>query len=233
MQAVILAGGKGTRLKPYTVTFPKSLVPVGEQPILEIVIRQLKKFGVSKITLAVGHLAGLIESYFGNGDKWGVEISYSMEEMPMGTAGPIKLIEDLQENFLVLNSDTLTDLNFKDFFNHHVQSGAMISIATYSREHRVDLGIIKADESDLITEYTEKPVYSYMVSTGIYSFNRSALRHIPEKLYFDFPELIKKLITEKEKVISFPHEGYWLDIGRPTDYERACEEFEEKKDLFI
>jgi len=233
MQAVILAGGKGTRLKPYTVTFPKSLVPVGEQPILEIVIRQLKKFGVTRITLAVGYLAGLIESYFEDGDKWGVEIAYSLEDKPMGTAGPIKLIEGLEDNFLVMNSDTLTNLDYNDFFELHVQSGALVSIATYKREHRVDLGIVEADESDNITAYTEKPVYPYMVSTGIYSFNRSALKYIPDDQYFDFPDLIRKLISEKEKVISYLHEGYWLDIGRPSDYERACEEFEKKKDLFL
>jgi NDP-sugar pyrophosphorylase family protein len=233
MQAVILAGGKGTRLKPYTVTFPKSLVPVGDQPILEIVIRQLKKCGITRIILAVGHLAGMIESYFGNGEKWGVSIAYSREAEPLGTAGPLRLIKGLEENFLVMNSDTLTDLDFMEFFNHHVRSGALVSIASYEREHKVDLGIIRTSESDVITEYIEKPVYSYMVSTGIYSFSRETVGHIPGNRYYDFPDLIRKLISLNEKVLAYPHEGYWLDIGRPSDYERACEEFEQLKSRFL
>jgi len=233
MQAVILAGGKGARLKPYTVTFPKSLVPVGDLPILEIIIMQLAKAGVTNIIMTVGHLAGLIESYFGNGARWGVTIRYSTEEKPLGTAGPLKLINDLRDNFLVMNSDTLTDLDFRIFFNFHVQSGAMVTIATYKKEQEIDLGIIRHDKDNIITEYIEKPVSEYLVSTGIYSFRKTALEHIPDGIYFDFPDLIKKLIGEKEKVLSFPHNGYWLDIGRPADYEKACEEFEGKKTLFL
>jgi len=180
----------------------------------------------------VGHLAGLIESYFGNGARWGVTIRYSTEEKPLGTAGPLKLINDLQDNFLVMNSDTLTDLNFRIFFNFHVQSDALVTIATYKKEREIDLGIIRNDENNIITEYIEKPVYECLVSTGIYSFRKTALEHIPSGIYFDFPDLIRKLIREKEKVLGFPHTGYWLDIGCPTDYKKDCKEFEGGKPYF-
>ncbi len=229
MQAIILAGGRGVRLKPYTTSFPKSLVPVGDYPILEIVIRQLKKNGFDRITLAVGHLASLIQAYFGSGEKWGVEISYSFEDKPLGTAGPLKQIRNLEENFLVLNSDDLTDLNYLDFFNHHVRSGNMVSVSRFIKKIKIDFGVIASGDDHFIHDYIEKPEYTFGVSMGIYAFNRKAVDYIPEHSYFDFPQLIKNLIGDHIPVACYDHDGFWLDIGRPEDYETATAKFDELK----
>jgi NDP-mannose synthase len=229
MQAIILAGGKGIRLKPYTTSFPKSLVPVGDYPILEIIIMQLKKNGFDQITLAVGHLASLIQAYFDKGQKWGVTISYSHEEKPLGTAGPLKQIQNLEENFLVLNSDDLTDINYIEFFNRHVQSKNIITISRFVKKVKIDFGVIQADDVNLIKDYIEKPEYTFGVSMGIYAFNRKALDYIPQNSYFDFPELIKALLSNNIPVNFIDHDGFWLDIGRPEDYETATVKFGELK----
>ena len=226
MQAIILAGGKGTRLKPYTITLPKSLVPVKDIPILEIIIKQLKKSSFSDITLAVGHLAELIEAYFRNGEKFGIDINYSIENKPLGTAGPLKLIRNLDENFLVMNSDDLTNIDYKDFFEFHKKNNATITIATFNKKVKIDLGVLKLDENNSLKDYIEKPVYDFNVSMGIYAFNKKAIEYIPKNEYFDFPTLIKTLLKNNHKVLCYHHNGYWLDIGRPEDYEKANEELE-------
>lgn len=229
MQAIILAGGKGVRLKPYTTSFPKSLVPVGDYPILEIIIMQLKKNGFDKITLAVGHLASLIQAYFDNGKKWGVEITYSFEEKPLGTAGPVKKISNPEENFLVLNSDDLTDLNYLDFYNNHIKSKSAVTISRFIKRVKIDFGVIQANDDHFLNDYIEKPEYTFGVSMGIYAFNRKALDFIPEDTYYDFPQLIKTLISKKIPVTCYDHDGFWLDIGRPEDYETATAKFDELK----
>jgi NDP-sugar pyrophosphorylase family protein len=229
MQAIILAGGKGTRLRPYTTTFPKSLVPVGDYPILEIILRQLKKNGFDKITLAVGHLSSLIQAYFEDGKKWGIEISYSHEDVPLGTAGPLKKITDLEENFLVLNSDDLTDLNYKEFFANHCKSDAAITISRYIKKVKIDFGVVETNANGVVQEYIEKPEYSFGVSMGIYAFKRDSIKYIPENSYFDFPTLIKTLIAQNIKVQCIDHSGLWLDIGRPEDYDAASYMFEDIK----
>lgn len=233
MQAIILAGGKGTRLKPYTVVFPKPLIPVGDYPILEVVVRQLKKHGFSDIVMAVGHLKELIQSFFEDGKRWAVNISYSMEEKPLGTAGPLKLIEKFDDDFLVMNGDVLTNLNFKDFFEYHREKGAVCTIASYIKSVKIDLGVIKADGDSKLYDYVEKPDLQYTVSMGVYSFKKQALDYVPEGKYFDFPDLIKALLKNDKKVLSYPFGGHWLDIGRPEDYERAIEEFDKRKTEFL
>ena len=233
MQAIILAGGKGTRLKPYTITLPKSLVPVGDSPILEIIIRQLKNNGFDQITLAVGHLAELIEAFFQDGKRFGVKINYSIEDKPLGTAGPLKLIDNLEEDFLVMNSDDLTDFDYLNFFNSHKKNNAAVSIGTYRKEHKVNLGVLKIDDNNNLTDYIEKPAYEFNVSMGIYAFNKKAIKYIPDNEYFDFPSLIKALIKHQEKVVSYLHPGFWLDIGRPEDYETANTEFEKLKNKIL
>lgn len=233
MQAIILAGGKGTRLAPYTMVFPKPLMPIGDMPILEIVIRQLKKYGFTKIVLAVGHLAGLIEAYFGDGSKWGVEITYSREDEPLGTAGPLALIDDLDENFLVMNGDLLTNINYSDLMRHHLESGALSTISMYTKDVPISLGVLELNAEGNITDYIEKPTLKYKVSMGIYIFNKRILNQIERGKYLDFPNLIKILIQNGENISGYMFEGYWMDIGRHEDYSKVLEEFDKLKDLLL
>ena len=233
MQAVILAGGKGRRLAPYTTVFPKPLMPIGDMPILEIVIRQLKKHGFTKIVLAVGHLAGLIEAYFGDGSKWGVEITYSREDEPLGTAGPLSLIDDLDENFLVMNGDLLTNIDYSGLMRYHLENGALTTISMYTKDVPISLGVLELDDEGNIVDYIEKPTLKYKVSMGIYIFNNRILEHIEHGKYLDFPDLIKNLIKKGENIRGYMFEGYWMDIGRPEDYSRVLEEFESMKDELL
>lgn len=238
MQSIILAGGKGTRLKPYTTVFPKPLMPIGDLPILEVVIRQLKYFGFTKTILAVGHLKELIQAYFGDGDKWNMDICYSNEDKPLGTAAPLKLIDNLKDYFLVMNGDVLTNLDYRKFFQFHIEGDAMCTIATYQKPVKIDLGVLKIHEdrplyNQEVYDYIEKPTLNYSVSMGVYAFKKTALDFIPTNEYFDFPDLIKTLLKNDKKVLSYPFDGYWLDIGRAEDYEKATEEFEKNKAEFI
>jgi len=233
MQAVILAGGKGTRLKPYTMVLPKPLMPIGEMPVLEVVVRQLGKYGFKKIVMSVGYLAELLETYFGDGSKWNVEISYSKEPEPLGTAGSVGLIKNVEDNFIVMNGDILTTLNYSDLLKYHVEENSIITIAVCDKDVRIDLGILRMNGKNEICDYVEKPTFKYQVSTGVYAYNKKALKYIKGKGYLDFPDLIKILIKNKEKVKAFHFNGYWLDIGRREDYEKAVEEFEELKNVFL
>lgn len=232
MQAIILAGGKGTRLRPYTSVLPKPLMPVGELPILEIVLRQLKADGVTHTTLTVGHLASLIESYFGHGEKLGMDISYSREDQPLGTAGPLGLIDRPKDDFLVMNGDLLTTFPFGEFAERHRQSGAICTVGVYRKTVKMSLGVLDLD-GDQIVGYREKPELVFPVSMGIYMFSPEVLKHIPRNKYLDLPDLILKLIAEKEDVGTYIFDGIWLDIGRKTDYEEASEVFEEHKNAFL
>lgn len=231
-RAVILAGGKGTRLRPYTVVLPKPLMPIGEYPILEVVVRQLVKSGFTHITMAVNHQAELIRAFFGNGLKWGVKIDYSKEEDPLGTMGPLNLIPDLPENFLIMNGDILTDLDFSVFYREHANNNAIFSISSRERLQKVDYGVLEIDGSARLIGFIEKPVNSYMVSMGIYMANRRILDFIPQSAY-GFDSLMLNLIANDECVLVKPHHGYWLDIGRPDDYMQAIEEFDELKHKLI
>ena len=233
MQAIILAGGKGTRLKPFTTILPKPLMPLGDLPILEIIIKQLHYYGITNIVLAVGHLSELLRAYFGDGGKWGVHITYSYEKEPLGTAAPLKLIDYLEDDFFVLNGDILTNLVFTDLYNFHLESNSLCTIATYNKEVKIDLGVLTINIQNEITNYIEKPKYTYSVSMGIYVFRKKAVDYIPNDSYFDFPELIKLLIHYNQTVKSYNFDGYWLDIGRKDDYEIALDEFELHKSSFL
>lgn len=226
MRAVILAGGKGTRLAPYTTVFPKPLVPVGDIPILEIVVRQLSYFGIRKITLAVGHLAELIMAYFGDGSRYGVQIDYSREEQPLGTAGPLSLVKELYSTFLVMNGDLLTTLDFRGLLDHHRQSGAVATVAAHERQIRIDLGILELDEQNRIQGYIEKPTYTHRVSMGIYAFEPQVLNFIPQNVRLDLPELVTWLLEDGQDVRASVFDGFWLDIGRPADYAFVTENVE-------
>lgn len=233
MQAIILAGGKGTRLKPYTINFPKPLVPVGEYPILEIIIRQLAKSGFRRITISIGHLGELIEAYFGNGDRWGVNIEYVREYVPLNTAGALKLVKRCEDNFLVMNGDILTTIDYGGLYALHMEKGVKATIATKSREALIDFGVLRFDAHGFLQEYIEKPVYPFNVSTGVYVLSKDCMSFIKDGECIGMPDLLLRLIKSGEKVFCKESDGYWLDIGRVDDYEKAQEEFETHKKEFL
>lgn len=224
-RAVILCGGLGTRLRPYTVVLPKPLMPIGEFPILEVVVRQLASHGFTQITLAVNHQADLIRAFFGDGRKWNISIDYSFEGSPLGTMGPLKMIDSLPENFLVMNGDILTDLNFSDFFEFHIGSMNQFTVSSYERRHQIDYGVLLTNERHELVGFQEKPTESYRVSMGIYMLNKQVVDLIPSGP-FGFDDLMAAMIGDGIPVGTRQHDGYWLDIGRPDDYHTAIEEFE-------
>jgi NDP-mannose synthase len=232
-KAVILAGGKGTRLAPYTTVFPKPLMPLGETPILEIVLRQLARGGFTDVTLAVGHLAELIEAYFGDGAKVGVNLAYSYEDDPLGTAGPLANIAGLTDPFLVMNGDVLSTLDYGAFLEDHIASGAAASISTYTRCNKVDFGVVETDADDRVTDYVEKPSQDYLVSMGVYAFSPDVLSHVRAGERLDFPDLVLRLLAAGAFVRSKTFPGYWLDIGRHDDFERAQAEFADRRAEFL
>lgn len=227
MKAVILAGGKGTRLAPYTTVFPKPLVPIGERPILEIIVRQLVKQGIGDIILSVGHLGELIEAYFQNGHHNipGLKLQYFRECQPLGTAGPLAMIPGLDETFLVMNGDVLTTLDYQALISFHRQQQAALTIAMHRKEVRVDLGVLETNEYSQLVSYREKPSYCFNVSMGVYIYEPKVLHYIAQGRYLDFPDLISDLLKNGEKVSGFQSQDYWLDIGRREDYELAQQEF--------
>ena len=233
MKAVVLAGGKGTRLVPYTQILPKPLMPIGDMPILEILIHQIKMAGIHEVVLTVGHLASLIQSYFEDGSKLGVKIRYSIEDQPLGTAGPLSLIDGLNKTFLVTNGDVLSDLDIAAFIESHQKSGAAATIAMFNKEVNIDLGVIKLNGATEVVGYLEKPSYVYPVSMGVYAFEPRVLRYIPTNQYLDFPDLVIKLIENNERVMGYPFNGYWRDLGRKEDYEQAMIDFDNMRHIFL
>ena len=233
MRAIILAGGKGTRLAPYTTILPKPLMPVGDMPILEIVIRQLQQHGFNDLTLAVGYLAELLMAYCGDGSKFGVKLDYSREEQPLGTAGPIALVPNLNQTFLVMNGDLLTTIDYSAMLKYHRERGALATVACYQRDVKIDLGVIETDAGGWVSNYIEKPTYHYSVSMGIYIFEPAILEYIKPNQHLDLPELVLALMKGGQRVNTYHFDGYWLDIGRHDDYERAIEEFAAHRQEFI
>lgn len=234
MQAIILAGGKGTRLRPYTTSFPKPLMPIDDLPILEIVVRQLAHAGFNRLILTTGHLAELIRVFCGDGSRWGVEIQYSHEDEPLGTAGPLALLEErLDENFLVMNGDLLTTLDYRRAFDAHVASGAMATISLYRRDVKIDFGVVEEEPPGQLGRYIEKPTLSYSVSMGINFLNRGVLRYMERGKRLDIPELMMRLKQAGERVACSHQECYWLDIGRTDDYQVATDEFQKRREQFL
>jgi NDP-sugar pyrophosphorylase family protein len=228
MKAIILAGGKGTRLAPYTTVFPKPLMPIDGMPILEVVVRQLAHFGIKEMVFAVSQQSEpLLSAYFGNGSRYGVEIRYSKEEKPLGTAGPLSRIPGLPETFLVMNGDILTTLNYQSLIKYHRQHKGMVTIAMSQKRVKLELGVMECNRSHQLTRYVEKPTLTYSVSMGIYIFEKKVLEWIPAQKYLDFPELIQRLIRQKIKIVCYPSNDFWLDIGRHEDYEEAQKKFQE------
>jgi NDP-sugar pyrophosphorylase family protein len=234
MQAVLLAGGKGTRLRPFAASFPKPLVPLGDMPVLEILVRRLRVHGFDRLVLAVGHLAPLVEAYFQDGARFGVEIRYARELEPLGTAGPLGGIEGLDDDFLVMNGDLLTDMDFRHFMEVHRASGAAVTVARCRQDHQVALGVLTVDADGSLVGYEEKPVLHYDVSMGAYAFRRDTVqRHVPAGQRLDMPDLLLGMVARGERVATFLHEGFWLDIGRPDEYARAQDLYESNPARFL
>ncbi len=234
MRAVVLAGGQGRRLAPYSTVFPKALMPIGEIPILEIVLRQLRHFGVRRVTLAVGHLSELIRAYLENYRSRfeGLDIDFVHETEPTGTAGSLASVRGLDGTFLAMNGDVLTTLDYAALLDHHRRSSAALTIATCPKQVHVDLGVVEPGPTGDVVAYREKPTLSYRVSMGIYVYEPRALRFIVPGRYLDFPDLVGRMLTEGERVSAFLWEGYWLDIGRPEDFEAATKAFGEDPERF-
>jgi len=232
-RAIILAGGKGTRLRPYTVVLPKPLMPVGDYPVLEIIIRQLAYYGFDHITLTVNHQAEIIKAFFGDGSKWNIKIDYSFEDKPLSTMGPLKLIHDLPDNFLVMNGDVISDLDFNWFYNFHKNAGEIFSIGAFSRTEVSEYGVLNSDSDNILTGFMEKPKSDITVSMGIYMCKREILAHIPSDIAFGFDKLMLDLLSKQIRVLIHRHCGYWLDIGRPDDYMKAIDDLELLKEKIM
>ena len=233
-QAVIVAGGKGIRLRPYTTLIPKPLVPIGEDlSILEIVMRQLAEQGFERVVLAIGHLGSLIRAYVGDGSQWGIEVEYYQETAPLGTIGPaLMFLDDCPDNFLVMNGDIITNIDYADLLQTHIEAKSPLTIATYERETRIDFGVLDVC-GDSVTSFREKPTMTYAVSMGVYAVARRTLRRYPAGTPLGFDTLIEDLLRQDRHPASYPFAGYWLDIGRPEDYDRANLEFETIKSSLL
>ncbi|NUQ63932.1 MAG: NTP transferase domain-containing protein [Pirellulales bacterium] len=230
MHAVLLAGGKGTRLQPFTAAFPKPLVPLDDVPVIELLVQQLRHYGITDLTVVTGHLAELIQSFLGNGERFGLRIRYFKEEQPLDTAGCLGLIDRPREPFLVMNGDLLTTMNFLSMVRFHRRHGPTATIATYRKTVRIDLGVLQVDSESRLTEYQEKPTHEFLVSMGIYCFEPAVCDHVRPGERVSMPELILRLRDASEQVLCYREDCYWLDIGRPEDYAAAIEEF--RKDRF-
>ncbi len=225
MKAVILAGGFGTRLRPLTFSIPKPLLPVGEKPILEIIITKLKRFGFKEFFLAVGYKAELIETYFQDGSKFKVKINYIRENKPSGTAGPLALLNkklrlDPRESFLLMNGDILTNLNFLKFIKYHYDSNSEITIGTKRIRQKLSYGVIKVKDG-CVWKIEEKPTIAYDVSAGIYLMRSSVLCDVPKAIFYTMPQLVKKLIIQGRKVSSYYIKEYWIALEQFHHVEKA------------
>lgn len=234
--AVILAGGKGTRLRPYTTCLPKPLMPIGDLPIIEVVLKQVRAAGIQSVTIAVGHLAQLIESFIGDGKSYGLKVDYSREEAPMGTAGPIGLLKNRLSEFdyfVALNGDVLTTMDMGRAIEYHIERNATATICVNRREIPIDFGVIEVGGDGKLDGYREKPVLNYNLSMGINIFSPVALKYIPDHQFYNIPDLMLALKSAGESVYCYQPESYWLDIGRVDDYATACDIFERRRMEFL
>lgn len=232
MDAIIMTGGKGTRMAPYTKVLPKGLLPIGEIPILDIIVQQLSDAGFKKITMACGYLSSMIETYFGDGEKWGVEISYIVEEQPLGTVGPLGNLGPLTKPVLVMNCDVLTTLDFKELANFHGEDDSYLTVASQRKTVPFSLGVLETEE-DRVIQFLEKPQHSALVSMGIYMMSPEVQGYIPKNQFFDVPDLINTLLQDGKVVRHFLNESYWIDIGKPDDFKRASDEFDQMKEHLL
>jgi len=234
MQAILMAGGKGTRLRPFTDILPKALVPIGEISILEMVLQQLHRNGFKRITIAVGHKAELIMAVIGNGKRFGLNIKYHYEDKPLGTIGALADLDDLEDDFLVMNGDICTNMSFEAFYQTHVKSGAVGTVGAYRRFERIELGILTPDEENgKIVGFQEKPTYEFLVAMGVNAFNRSILEFIPNGEVFGFDDLMAKIVEDDIDVRALTFDGMWHDIGRVDDYEKMLRGFADNPKAYL
>jgi NDP-sugar pyrophosphorylase family protein len=237
MKAVVFAGGEGARLLPYTSVLPKPLLPVGDRPVLEIIIGQLREAGITEVVLATGYLSSLIETYFGDGANWGVQISYNREKQQLGTVGALAEMPGLDNTFIMMNGDVLATPLYRELVQAHRESGAAATIATKLQEVDVDYGVLRLGDEvgslRRIEGIDEKPRYSWPVSMGIYAVEPRVTRLVEPGRRMDLPDLVKRLIQEGETVAAYDHSGYWRDIGQLHDLEAAVQAFEESAGEFV
>jgi len=234
MHVIILAGGKGVRLRPYTTAFPKPLVPIGnEYAILDIILRQLRIHGFRTVTMAIGHLGSLMRAFVGDGSRWGLEVTYTEEVTPLGTIGPLfGILEQLPEHFLVMNGDVLTNLSYGDFLRFHMRGDTPLSVATYKRDVKIDFGVLETEDGHIVS-FVEKPTLYYSVSMGIYALSRKTLKPYPVGQPFGFDQLVLDLLAKGTYPAAYEFDGYWLDIGRPDDYDEANRSFDQLRPLLL
>ncbi|MGY0236834.1 nucleotidyltransferase family protein [Longispora urticae] len=234
MHVVILAGGRGVRLRPYTTALPKPLVPIGDEyAILDIILRQLRSYGFTSVTLAIGHLGSLIRAFVGDGSQWDLSVDYAEEDRPLSTIGPMfNILDQLPEHFLVMNGDVLTDLDYGQLLREHIASEGPLTVATYNRQVKIDFGCLEAVDGTIVS-FSEKPTLDYSVSMGIYGMSRKTLAPYPKGVAFGFDDLVLDLLDRKEPPASHLFTGYWLDIGRPDDYDEANRTFDQIKPLLL
>jgi len=234
MKAIVLAGGKGTRLLPYTAIIPKPLMPIGEMTIVEILLRQLSYFGADDVTMCTGHQAALIEAVLGDGSRYGVKLKYQREDQPLGTIGPLRaMIDDLPERFFVMNGDILSDIDFSALAAESEKSKAPLTVAVFERPLKIDLGVLDLDREGTVMGFREKPIVPFWVSMGIYAMTREALRFVPEGEPFGFDQLMHAMLAARAPIHTYPFRGHWLDIGRSDDFADAQREFEENRDRYL
>jgi len=233
VRAVILAGGKGTRLRPLTAVFPKPLVPLGNKPIIEVLLRRLKAYGLEDVTICTGYLAELIKAVCGDGSKYGLNISYVGEDEPLGTAGPLTKLDNLTDPIIVMNGDLLTTLNFENMVSYHVENQCDFTMGVFQRDVRIDFGVVETNERGDFSGFQEKPTFHYDVSMGVNVISQKALGLIPRDKFFDMPDLVLATHESGGKVGCFREDCYWLDIGRMDDYALAQEQFEENESMFL
>lgn len=228
-RVIIQAGGKGARLQPYTSVLPKPLMPVGDHPILEIVIRQLVHHGLRNITVTLGHLGHLIAAVIGDGSRWDAKVDYCWEDKPRGTMGALSRVSNLDEPFLVMNCDLLTDFNYRRFLDAHLQDDCSVSIGVYHKKVSVPLGVLDLDDSDRLIGFREKPTFHFPCNMGIYAFDPDVVRLIPRDGMFGFDDLMHVCLAQDIRVRAYPFDGLWLDIGRQEDYAAAAEIFSRRR----
>lgn len=223
--AILLAGGQGARLQPYTFTIPKPLLPLGRTPILEVIVGQLAGQGFKQLVVVLGHLPHLFIASLGNGERWDLRIEYVQEPEPLGTAGGLRLVDRLADDFLVMNGDLLTTFDYRTLFAVHRERRATATIGVSRREVKIDYGVLRLSPESLLESYVEKPTLTYEVSMGINVLSRDCLAYIPPSGHFDIPQLMEALRRDGRRVVCYPTDSYWQDIGRLDDYERASADF--------